>query len=205
MPTLLPHKLPRNVMDPVGRTIAKTGLTPNMISAIGYLGNLSAAAFIARGELAIGGIVMLVFSAVDLLDGAVARATNRVTRFGAVLDAVLDRLSEATVLLGLVVFYEDKGNSETEVILCYVALVGSVMVSYVRARAESFGIELREGLFTRPERVVLLGAALLFDFVLVGLWVMALLTNLTALQRLWAVRQKAAADDDSPERRPARD
>jgi CDP-diacylglycerol--glycerol-3-phosphate 3-phosphatidyltransferase len=76
-------------------------------------------------------------------------------------------------------------------LLCFGALVGSIMVSYVRARAESFGIELREGLFTRPERVVLLGGALVFDFVLVALWSMAVLTNLTALQRLWAVYGKA--------------
>jgi CDP-diacylglycerol--glycerol-3-phosphate 3-phosphatidyltransferase len=180
-------------MDPLGRGIARTGLTPNMISVIGYLGNVGAAVLVARGELVLGGVVMLIFSAFDLLDGAVARATNRVTRFGAVFDAVLDRLSEATLLFGLVVYYEDKGNSETEIFLIYAGLVGSVMVSYVRARAESFGIELREGLFTRPERVVLLGAGLILNFVLVALWVLAVLTNLTALQRLYAVYRKAKA------------
>ncbi len=190
MPTLLPHKLPRNVMDPIGRAIGRTGLTPNMISAIGFLGNAGAAVLVARGELAWGGIVMLVFSGFDLLDGAVARATNRVTRFGAVFDAVLDRLSEAAVLLGVLIHLDDRGES-TGVVLVYAALVGSVMVSYVRARAESFGIELREGLFTRPERVLVLAAGLLFDVLMPVLWILAIATNLTALQRLYATYRKA--------------
>ncbi len=192
MPTLLPHKLSRRYMDPIGRGIARTGLTPNMVSVIGFCGNLGAAAVIAFVDLRIGGILMLVASGLDLLDGAVARATNRVTRFGAILDAVLDRLSEAIVLIGLAYHYEDLGDHMLEVLLIFGALTGSIMVSYVRARAESFGIELREGLFTRPERVVLLAAGLISGLVVPALWILSVLANLTALQRLWVVRTKAA-------------
>lgn len=195
MPTLLPHKLSRTYMDPIGRGIARTGLTPNMVSVIGFCGNLGAAAVIAFVDLRLGGILMLLASGLDLLDGAVARATNRVTRFGAILDAVLDRLSEAIVLIGLAYYFEDLGDHMLEVLLIYGALTGSIMVSYVRARAESFGIELREGLFTRPERVVLLAAGLISGLVVPALVILAVLANLTALQRLWVVREKAG---DSP-------
>ena len=178
-------------MDPIGRAIARTGLTPNMITTAGFLGNAGAAAVIARGELLWGGAIMLAASALDLFDGAVARATGQVTRFGAVFDAVFDRLSEAAILLGLLLYFTDKGNSRTEVVLTYAAVVGSMMVSYVRARAESHGFELAEGFFRRQERVAVLGIGLLFDVMTPVLWVLAIATNLTALQRLYATYRKA--------------
>jgi CDP-diacylglycerol--glycerol-3-phosphate 3-phosphatidyltransferase len=177
-------------------------VTPNMVSALGFAGALGAAVLVARGEFLVGGIVMLVAGALDLVDGALARATGRVTAFGAVFDATLDRLSEAAILGGLL-FHFSQGGHRQELILVYVALVGSLMVSYLRARAQIAGIDLREGLFTRPERVILLALGLIIDQTRIVLWILAVLANFTALQRLFAVwrrldRGGEAATGDEP-------
>jgi len=127
---------------------------------------------------------VLFFSALDLLDGALARSTGTASRFGALYDSTLDRLSEAAVLFGIAWYQFDLGNRE-EVLLTFLALIGSLMVSYVRARAEGLGHPLRDGLFTRSERVVLTGIALMFGFLRVALWILAILTLLTAAQRTW--------------------
>jgi CDP-diacylglycerol--glycerol-3-phosphate 3-phosphatidyltransferase len=162
-----------------------------MISVAGFAGNIAAACLAAGGHLLPAGIIMLLASALDLLDGALARKTGTVTKFGAVFDSVLDRLSEAALLGGLTFHFTQTGERE-EIVLCFAAIVGSVMVSYVRARAEGIGLELREGLFTRAERVLLLGGALVIGFGLVrwALWALAILSNLTAAQRVFAVWQK---------------
>ncbi len=187
----IPHRLSRDLMDPVGKTIARTGLTPNMISIIGLLGNVTAGALAAGGEFALAGVVMLVFSTVDLLDGAVARATGRATPFGAVLDATFDRVSEAAVLFGLLWHYTDKGE-RTESLLVFAAVTGSLLVSYVKARADAEGMpaeKSREGWFTRVERVIVLGAALILGFVTPALWLLAAGTWLTATLRLNSARR----------------
>jgi CDP-diacylglycerol--glycerol-3-phosphate 3-phosphatidyltransferase len=184
--TLLPHSLPQRFIHPVALAIAKTGVTPNMLTGLGFLGNLGAAVLVARGEFLIGGLVMLAASALDLLDGALARATGRATPFGAVFDSVLDRLSEAAVLAGLV-FYYAALDARQEVGLAFAAAVGSIMVSYVRARAESQGLDLKEGLFTRPERVILLALGLMIDQTRIALWILAVLANFTVLQRVYVV------------------
>lgn len=187
----IPHRLSRDLMDPVGKTIARTGLTPNMISIIGLLGNVTAGALAAGGEFALAGVVMLVFSTVDLLDGAVARAAGRATPFGAVLDATFDRVSEAAVLFGLLWHYSDKGE-RTESLLVFAAVTGSLLVSYVKARADAEGMpaeKSREGWFTRVERVIVLGAALILGFVTPALWLLAAGTWLTATLRLNSARQ----------------
>jgi CDP-diacylglycerol--glycerol-3-phosphate 3-phosphatidyltransferase len=182
---LLPHTLPRRLTDPVALAVARTGVTPNMISALGFVGALGAAVLVARGEFLIGGIVMLAAAALDLLDGALARATGRVTAFGGVFDATLDRLSEAAVLGGLA-FHFSQGGHRQELILVFVVLAGSFMVSYLRARAQIAGLDLREGLFTRPERVILLALGLIIDQTRIILWILAVLTFFTTLQRLFA-------------------
>jgi CDP-diacylglycerol--glycerol-3-phosphate 3-phosphatidyltransferase len=131
---------------------------------------------------------MLVASGLDLLDGALARATGRASAFGAVFDSVLDRLSEAAVLGGLAYYYAERGD-ELEVGLCFAALAGSIMVSYIRARAQGLGYELKEGLFTRAERVILLSVGLIINQTVIALWILAVMANVTALQRLLAVLQ----------------
>ena len=182
--TLLPHSVPRRVTDPIVGVLARLGVSPNHLTVLGFLGNVGAAALAARGEFLPAGLVMLVASALDLLDGALARATGRASSFGAVFDATLDRLSEAAVLGGLAFYYAGRGERE-EIVLCFAALAGSLLVSYVRAHALARGLELREGLFTRPERVLLLGGGLIISQVRIALWVLAVLANATAIQRLY--------------------
>ena len=190
--TLVPHKVSSRVTDPIVSPLAALGVTPNMISAAGFAGNVAAGALAAGGHLLWAGALMLAFSALDLLDGALARKTGQVTAFGAVFDSVLDRLSEAAVLGGLLFHYTQAGGRTTEVVLCYAAITGSIMVSYVRARAEGLGLTLREGLFTRAERVILLGGALVVGHgVLVwALWALAVLSHATAVQRVATVWQR---------------
>jgi CDP-diacylglycerol--glycerol-3-phosphate 3-phosphatidyltransferase len=196
-PHLLPRTAPRRLLDPAVRAVARAGLSPNAVTALGFLGNCAAALLAARGWLPAAGGLMLVSSLLDLVDGALARATGRVSRFGAVFDAVLDRYSEAVVLLGIVV-YQAKREAYLFVALAFTALTGSVLVSYVRARAETLGLNLREGIFTRAERVVLVALALIAaawweGALTAALWVLAALANLTALQRLIRTCGKLAA------------
>jgi CDP-diacylglycerol--glycerol-3-phosphate 3-phosphatidyltransferase len=184
--TLLPRSVPRGLIDPVALAIARTGLTPNALTALGLVGSLGAAALVAGGYFLAGGLVVLAAAALDLLDGALARATGRVTAFGGVFDSVLDRLGEAAVLGG-VLFHFSEGGHRQEVVLAFIAVVGSIMVSYVRARAEGAGLRLREGIFTRPERVIVLGLGLIVDQMRIALWILAVLTVFTVLQRLYVV------------------
>ena len=189
--TLLPHSLPRGLTEPLGKALARTGVTPNMITTAGLAAAIAAAVLVARGNYLAGGIVMLAAAALDLFDGMVARASGQVTAFGGVLDSVCDRLSEAAILGGLLFHLTSQGKQE-ESVLAFAAVVGSLLVSYLRARAEAAGLQLKEGLFTRPERVLVLAAGLMFGQVRIALWILAVLANLTALQRLWMVRRKFA-------------
>jgi CDP-diacylglycerol--glycerol-3-phosphate 3-phosphatidyltransferase len=195
--TLLPHSLPRRLTDPVALAVARTGLTPNALTALGLAGSLGAAALVAGGYFLIGGLVMLAAAALDLLDGALARATGRVTAFGGVFDSVLDRLGEAAVLGG-VLFHFSEGGHRQEVVLAFIAVVGSMTVSYVRARAEAAGLKLTDGIFTRPERVIVLGLGLIVDQIRVALWVLAVLTIFTALQRLYVVWRRLENERPPP-------
>jgi len=184
--TLLPHSVPRRITDPIVGVLARAGVTPNQLTLLGFAGNVGAAVLAARGQFLAAGLVMIAASALDLLDGALARATGRASAFGAVFDATLDRLSEAAVLGGLAFYYAERGKTE-EVVLAFAALAGSVAVSYVRAQAKANGLDLREGLFTRAERVLLLGGGLIIGQVRIALWVLAVMASATALQRLYAV------------------
>ena len=190
MPRLLPHSAPRWLTDPIVGVLAGVGVTPNMLTLAGVLGNAGAATLAARGDFLPAGIVMLAASSLDLLDGALARATGKVTRFGAVFDAVMDRVSEAAVLFGLLYYFSDRGGREEE-LLIFIAMVASFLVSYTRARAETVDIPMREGLFGRAERVLLLGIGLMIDQVTVALWVLAVAAGATAVQRLVLVWLRA--------------
>lgn len=190
---LFPRRAPKQIIDPIVGLIARTGVTPNHLSLLGFSGNVGAAVLAARGDFLWAGIVMLVFSAMDMLDGALARATGRATRFGAVLDAALDRMSEAALLSGLGYYFAERGQTE-ETMLCFAALAGSLLVSYVRAHALSQGLDLQDGLFTRVERVILLAVVLMIDQVRIGLWILAVLTMLTGVQRLYVAWDKLPKD-----------
>lgn len=169
--------------------VAKTRISPNIVTALGLLVALVTAWVLYTGHFFLGGFLVLVSGAFDMLDGAVARISGRSTRFGAILDSTFDRLSEAALFLGLLAYYANQGSFQ-EVVLVGAALVGSMMTSYVRARAEVLGLKCEVGLFTRPERVILLAIGLIFNQMLVILWIIAVLSNLVAWQRLFYVWQQ---------------
>ena len=174
--------------QPVAGALAKMGLTPNIVTLLGLAVAGASAYLISIGNLWAGGIILLASGVFDLFDGALARLTGRTSKFGALLDSVVDRVSEAVILLGLLVFYIQLSSTEG-LVLVYLALAGSIMVSYLRARAEGLGIECNVGVMTRPERVVTLGVGLIAGqwwptVVLIVLGVIAGLTILTTVQRL---------------------
>jgi CDP-diacylglycerol--glycerol-3-phosphate 3-phosphatidyltransferase len=154
-----------------------------MLTLAGVVGNGGAAVLAARGDFLLAGIVMLAASSLDMLDGALARATGRATRFGSVFDAMMDRVSEAAVLFGLLYYFSNRGGREEE-LLIFAAVVTSFLVSYARARAEIVDVPMREGVFGRAERVILLAIGLIVDQVTVTLWILAVAAGLTAIQRL---------------------
>ena len=203
---LLPQRIPADVAGAIGRSVGRTGVTPNMVSLFGFGGNLVAAYLVTREMLLAAGIVYLVFSALDFVDGAVARATGLVSKFGAVFDAVLDRASEAIVLAACAWYFADRGE-QVQAAMAYAGLFGSIAVSYMRARAEIHGLSMREGLFRRQERVLLLGLGLLFNGLTVVIWALAVLANVTALQRFVLITRGLRTLDsdqnrDSPESEP---
>ena len=144
------------VEQPVAGVLAKLGVSPNMVTLAGLVGAAISAWLISEGMLWVGGVVMLFAGILDLFDGALARSTGRDSPFGALLDSVVDRVSEIVVLLGLLIYYA-RGDSLEGTVLVYLAVGGSVMVSYLRARSEGLGIDCKVGIMTRPERVAALG------------------------------------------------
>jgi CDP-diacylglycerol---glycerol-3-phosphate 3-phosphatidyltransferase len=185
----LPRSAPGWVTDPVVKPLARIGVTPNMLTVLGLLGNIGAAFLAAGGEFLWAGVAVLAASAIDMFDGALARATGQATPFGSAFDATLDRVSEAAVLFGLLVYFSDRGD-RTEELLIFVAAVSSLLVSYVRARAEIIGVQMKEGFGTRFERVLIMGIGLMaadvidLDILTAVLWILAILASFTALQRL---------------------
>lgn len=181
--------------EPVVRLLARTSITPNVITWFGLALAVGAAILIVGGHLLVAGLVVLVAGFFDLLDGALARYTNRTTRFGAVLDATLDRLSEGVLLLGIMFLYAREAET-IGVLLAGAALLASMSVSYVRARAEAMGIECLVGLFTRLHRVIVLVLGLLlsqlFDNALIiALAIVVALSFFTVGQRLVYVWRQA--------------
>ena len=184
------------VTQPVIKLLARTPITPNTITWLGFWITVGAAVLVVTGNLFAAGFVVLIAGFFDMMDGALARTTNRVTRFGGVLDSTLDRLSEAILLLSLLVIYT-RGQQVAESLLIGMALLGSFLVSYIKARTEMLGIECNVGVFTRPERVIILALGLLlshFDYALVtALAVITFFSFFTAGQRLLhALRQTRA-------------
>ncbi|MBA3450019.1 MAG: CDP-alcohol phosphatidyltransferase family protein [Chloroflexia bacterium] len=168
----------------MGEMLARLGLTPNALTAIGLILNLVVAAIIANGNLVTGGVLLLIASGFDMLDGAVARASGTVTKFGGFLDSTLDRYSEAIVLGGVLLYILDTKDSWLGSLLVFTATIGSLMISYARARAEAAGFRASVGLLARPERVIVLAAGLLLGQVIPALAILAIGTQLTVLTRM---------------------
>ncbi len=182
---LLPDRIPAGASDAIGRRVGALGITPNMITLVGGAGSAAAAWLIIDERLLIAGAVFLAFGALDFVDGAVARATGQATSYGALLDAVMDRVGEALVLCACIWYFAERGEA-VQAGFGYAALFGSIAVSYVRARGEALGIATREGLFRRQERILLIGIGLLANGLMVVIVILAVLANATALQR-WAI------------------
>jgi CDP-diacylglycerol--glycerol-3-phosphate 3-phosphatidyltransferase len=187
------RKYSRALVEPIARLISITGISPNALTILGSLLMVGVAFVLAQGYFVLGGVLITLFALFDALDGTLARMTAQTTPFGAFLDSTLDRFSEAIIFFGLFYFYLEQ-NLTTELILIYVTVVGSLMVSYARARAEGIGVPVKDGLFTRFERILLLVIALLFNLVTPALWVLAVFTNFTALQRMYVVWQITARE-----------
>ena len=158
--------------------------TPSVATAIGLGIALIAAYFVYQGEFFIAGFLILFSSIFDLLDGGIARATGRVSKRGAMMDSVFDRVSELAVLVGLAMYYTSGPDADQlGVLLAIIAMSGSFMISYVRARAEGLGVKGTAGFLTRPERVVVMVVCLLLGYPMVSLWILGVGTPLSAIWR----------------------
>jgi CDP-diacylglycerol--glycerol-3-phosphate 3-phosphatidyltransferase len=196
--------------------LGRVPLTPNQVTVVGLLLTFAAAILVAFGELRWAGVVLIVAGTCDILDGALARSTHTSYPYGAFLDSTLDRYSEGAIYIGLAAYFMSAGGPYQRwlVLATFAALAGSFLVSYVRARAQSLGFTCESGLFARPERVVVTVIGLVFSGVLGG-WVLyavvfllAVLTNLTALQRIREVwlqgrAQRLAIERETKARRAA--
>jgi len=180
------------VLDPLGGFLNRLGLTPNMVTGLGLLGNTIGALYLARGEMLTGGLWIALMTPVDALDGTMARLRGEASDFGAFVDSVSDRYSELIIYGGLLYHFLKLGEPLGGM-LTFAAAAGSVLVSYVKARAEGLGYEAKVGLLTRAERYIVLAPSLIFNLLYWGLGIIAVGANITALQRVWHVRKHAHA------------
>jgi CDP-diacylglycerol--glycerol-3-phosphate 3-phosphatidyltransferase len=185
--------------------LIESRLTPNAISMVGLVGNLIAAVLVTQRYFFLAGVAFILGSVMDTLDGRYSRMSGKGTAFGAFLDSTLDRLEEGIVLAAVAAYFSARGD-DLAVAAVVVTVLGSLMVSYTRARAEALGVECKVGLATRPVRVVILSAGLLFargaslgdvELLAPAIYVMAILTSFTVLQRVLHVRAALNRADDS--------
>lgn len=188
----------------VGQFFSRLGMTANMATLIGLSLNVGVAVIIAAGQPLLGGIFLLVASAFDMVDGAIARSTGSVSKFGGFLDSTLDRYSEVVVYVGVLIWLNRTSDDHVGSLLVLIATSGALLVSYARARAEEIGYKASVGLVARPERVVLLALALIIDQPLWALWILAVATHLTAATRIFHV-WKLASQDEKNRTTPAND
>ena len=196
----------KRVTGPLGGALGRAGVTPNMMTVAGFLITLATSVLIAQGRFLVGGLILIAGSLFDMLDGAVARATGKSSRSGAFLDSTLDRFSDAAIFVGLIWYYGRAGLTasyggglqfaEGTLIGAGLALAGlvlSLMVSYVRARAEGLGFTCDVGLAERPERITVVCTGLIFDQVIPALTVLVIASGLTVIQRFFHVWRQAGA------------
>jgi phosphatidylglycerophosphate synthase len=190
----------RRFVTLIMRPLAQLGITPNTLTLMGLLISMGTAIVIARGYFLVGGLLVLFAGIFDMFDGALARARNASSTFGAFLDSTLDRYSESIILFGLF-WYALQGQTQHENLWpflheqtwmlssIYIAVVGSLMVSYAKARAEGLGLECKTGLLARPERVVILAIGLLSGVVIWAVLLLAIFSNVTAVERIAHIRR----------------
>ena len=194
----------RQLVTAIIQPLAQLGITPNTLTIVGLLLSVVTALVIAQGHMFVGGLLVLLAGVFDMFDGAMARVRNAATTFGAFLDSTLDRYSESIILFGLLyyalqhpglqdVLWPAPHEQTWMIIFIFIAAVGSLMVSYTKARAEGLGIECKTGLLARPERVIILAIGLLTN---TGIWALALLavfSHVTAVERMVAVWHSTSA------------
>jgi CDP-diacylglycerol--glycerol-3-phosphate 3-phosphatidyltransferase len=185
----------QGILDPIGIFLNRLGLMPNTMTILGLVGNTAGAIFLARGQMTLGGILILLMGPIDGLDGTMARLRGMAGQFGAFVDSVTDRYSELVIFAGLLYHFVQQGD-QLAILLVYAAAAGSVLVSYIRARGQSLGWDTKIGILTRLERYLVLAPSLIFKIPLVGLWIIAIFANLTALQRIIDIRRQAYQDQN---------
>lgn len=185
----------KGLLDFWGNLFNRIGLTPNSMTFLGLLGNMIGAILVAQGHMTIGGILVLVTGTFDALDGTMARLRGMASSFGAFVDSVTDRYSELTIFAGLLYYYHTLGDTRT-ILLVYAAAAGSVLVSYIRSRGQSLGWDTKVGILTRMERYLVLAPSLIFNIPHIGLWIIAIFANITAVQRILDVRRQAYQEHD---------
>src|SRR5215475_3877186 len=189
------------IINRIVRWLALSKIHPNVLTFIGLLINVGAAYLFAQGKFFAAGLVVLGAALFDMVDGRVARATDRVTRFGGFFDSVLDRYSDLALFMGLLVYYASI-NRFLYIVLTAIVMTGSVMISYVRARAENQIAKCKVGFLERPERVVLIIIGALFDRMAAVLWVIAVLSNLTVVHRMIYTWQECKRTETSASAAP---
>jgi len=184
------------IIGPTGRFLAKIGVRPNHVTLGGLAITLFGSVMLARGSLELGAILILVGSALDGLDGAVARAAGTASKRGALIDSVSDRIGETSMFAALAFWLTTRispyEGDPALVVLTLLSLAAALLTSYLRAKAEVGGVDGRGGIVGRAERVILFSSGFLFGFVSVMLWLMAILTWITVFQRFWKTWQQLA-------------
>ncbi|MGH3319957.1 MAG: phosphatidylinositol phosphate synthase [Streptosporangiaceae bacterium] len=194
------------VLTPIGRGLARTGISPDAITLVGTLGVVVGAfIFYPRGQLFVGTLVITAFVFSDMLDGALARARGRSSQWGAFLDSTLDRIADASIFGALVLWFADGGDAPMLAALALFCLIAGVVVSYAKARAEGVGLSCDVGIAERPERLIVvlastgLGGLGVPYALTVGLWVLAVASAVTLAQRVLEVRRQTREPDGSAE------
>ena len=188
------QNLARYITTPLIGKLSKIGVKPNTLTLANLVFSIAAGYFIATGHFIWGSLLILVSGLFDLLDGALARLTKSSTKFGAILDSVVDRISESVILFGLLVWYIPQ-NANLEIILIFVILIGAFLVSYIRARAEGLGLQCQVGLFTRAERVIVLAIGFLINQIFITLCILVFFILITVIQRLvYLLKQESKGD-----------
>jgi CDP-diacylglycerol--glycerol-3-phosphate 3-phosphatidyltransferase len=193
--------LTRGLTTRIGHQFHVWGVSPDFITFLGVVLVGFAGYFLAQGNFWEAAIIILVGAPLDAVDGAVARAMQRPGKFGALWDSTLDRYADGVIFMGLATYYSGQ-DDQTAMLLSMVAMLGAVLVSYVRARAEGLNLECKVGLLTRMERMFVILGMLFTGWVVQGLWVLAVGTHFTVLQRIWYVnrsmrRQQAPHAEES--------
>ncbi len=177
----------KGILDPIGAFLNRLGLTPNSITLLGLLGTAIGAYFISQGKMTMGAFILLISVLVDAFDGTMARLRGEPSDFGGFVDSVSDRYAELITFAGLLYFFLSQ-NNDLGVLVTFAAAAGSVLVSYVKARAEGLGFTAKVGILTRVERYIVLIPLLVFNQPFIAALVIAILGNITALQRIFHVR-----------------